>query len=149
MRNSNAVPDYVVYLQRRDSAAQVVSYVKAMQTGAWFTEAKGAGDTDLATADFTTAARLLLEQRRAWNDIFARTRTSPLLVWYEDVLEHRPREVARIEQFVGLSPSSGPDETQLPSVMRHRSDSQAASKWKNRAATALQALKGHYPDVYS
>ena len=104
-----ALPDLrVVHLRRRDRLARYVSYLRAMQDGAWL---RADGDASTAPqepvvvdpAGFVAHATMWEQRRRA---ALERLGGSAVLeVWYEDLVADREATMAAVFSHLGVAPA--------------------------------------------
>jgi LPS sulfotransferase NodH len=124
----------LIYLSRRDLAPQVVSLHLSMVTGRWGFDATTVSirSDDVEIGDLAHLAECearILQQQRAWRDLFAGLRVAPMELVYEDVVADQPGAVVRIAKALGLAadeyrvPPPEPRETPFPpeiEAQRHR-----------------------------
>lgn len=123
----------ILYLRRRDRAAHVVSYARALTSGVWRREqeeALGAG-ADYSDEAVATAERFIDLQERIWERMFAELKVDPLSLFYEDIVADPPAVVARTAQWLGVAiePAAA---VEVPEV-RKQSESDAVL-WAGRYA---------------
>jgi LPS sulfotransferase NodH len=96
-----------VWVRRRDTVAQAVSWAKAAQTDEW---RSGTGEARDPVYDFGQIDWLVHQLRvwdGAWERWFEAQGIEPEVVWYED-LEVRPTEaVERLLRYLGLETPAG------------------------------------------
>lgn len=123
----------ILYLRRRDRAAHVVSYARALTSGVWRQEQEetlGAG-ADYSEEAVTTAERFIDLQERIWEKMFADLKVDPLPLFYEDVVGDPEAVVAGTAQWLGVA--IDPDASiEVPEV-RKQSESDAVL-WAGRYA---------------
>jgi LPS sulfotransferase NodH len=134
-------PRYV-YLHRRDSAAQAVSFYRAARSGLWF---QPAGDASDAVAERLAASRLppsddewayvrFLEDRvtegnEAWLGFFEDNAILPLEIAYEDFAADYSGTLGRVVEYVGAGIAA--DVAHLtPALVRQADERNAA--WKEQ-----------------
>jgi LPS sulfotransferase NodH len=123
----------ILYLRRRDRAAHVVSYARALTSGVWRQEQEGVlgGKADYSDEAVAAAERLIDVQERIWEKMFADLAIEPLALFYEDVVADDQGVVARAAAWLGvqLDPAAG---IEVPEV-RKQSESDAIL-WAGRYA---------------
>ena len=112
-------PRRIVYLDRRDRAAHVVSYARATLTGVW----NKVQETDVTAPPtysheaLEMAERGIEAQAAFWETLFQDRRIEPLRLWYEDVVA-RPDETARqVADYLGVALEPGAEVT-VPPVLK-------------------------------
>lgn len=92
-------PDRFIHLARRNRAAHVASFARAILSGEWRKEQEGSGaaaDLGYSQVALENADRILAGQEAAWEEMFAALRIVPLRLWYEDVVADPAAAVARV-----------------------------------------------------
>jgi LPS sulfotransferase NodH len=102
---SRGRPRHVVYLRRRDRAAQVVSYARAWLSGVWRKEQERAAaqTIDYSEEALTAAERGIAYQETSWERMFADLRIEPLTLWHEDVLADPAGATQQVAQYLGVT----------------------------------------------
>ena len=114
-----------VFLWRRDTARQAVSYYRASMTQVWFltdTTSRNmlAGDLDLQQIKWFEDT--LIEHRANWKSYFSANGITPLEVVYEDLASDYQAAVHEILSYLGVAKSAGI--SLLPPTLRRQSDDQ-------------------------
>jgi LPS sulfotransferase NodH len=95
----------IVQLRRRDRTAHAVSYARAILSGIWRSEQEGEGraEPDYSELALKRALRMIDEQEGAWEAMYRDLRLTPLVLWYEDVLEDPDAAVAAVASHLGVA----------------------------------------------
>jgi LPS sulfotransferase NodH len=102
-----------IWLRRRDSARQAISYYRASQTDRWWS-IEGAqsvtrpGTTSTPEFDAAAVARLeseILRTDQAWLDYFAKNNVTPLTLFYEDLDADYQHTIISVLHWLGLTGS--------------------------------------------
>jgi LPS sulfotransferase NodH len=101
-----------VWLVRRDTVRQAVSFARARQTAAWTGAARDARPAVYRREDVAAALRDIERWERDWSAWFA-ARPSPLRLDYEDVAADLPGALAAVFQHLDLEP---PDRWPAPAL---------------------------------
>lgn len=121
----------VVQLRRMDGAAHAISLARASLSGIWRAEQEsGRGDdAPYSAALIKQAERELAVQEQAWEQMYRETGITPLIVWYEDVVEDAGCVVSNIADYLGvtLDPELA---VEVPEIQQQ--DQTGAQKWKER-----------------
>ena len=121
----------VVQLRRRDQAAHAISLARASLSGIWRAEQEQNGVETMrySPALVERAGLELAVQERAWEQMYHETGITPLVVWYEDVVDAPHEAVAKISDYLGvaLDPAR---EVDIPEIRRQ--DQTEARQWKDR-----------------
>jgi len=129
-------PEYVIYLTRKDVVAQAVSLSRAMRSSEWF--ASGSDSSVALDFDFDHIDKclgLIFRQLSFWEDVFARSETRPVRIFYEDLNSNPELVVASIMKKMGISgdPSRA---INIPGLQR-QSD-QTSQIWRKLYLEALR-----------
>jgi LPS sulfotransferase NodH len=97
-------PRYVIYLRRRDRAAQVVSYARATLSGVWRKEQEREGNRPLKYSDeaLEAADRGIAFQESVWDQMFAELEIEPLTIWHEDALADGQGAASSVASYLGV-----------------------------------------------
>lgn len=118
-------PRYV-FLWRRDTARQAVSYYRASVTQAWFLAGETARqplDPDIDLQQIKWFEEVLLEHRTSWRAYFAEHGITPLEVIYEDLASDYRRAVSEVLRYLGVAANMA---VPLPRpTLRRQSDDQS------------------------
>jgi LPS sulfotransferase NodH len=112
-----------VFLWRRDTARQAISYYRAATTQLWFVTSLARGEMLAEEIEFQQIRwfeDILLEHRAGWQDYFARSEIIPLEVAYEDLAGGCQTAVRRILSFLGAAGSQ--QVTLGPPTLRRQAD---------------------------
>lgn len=111
--------DRIVYLDRRDRTAHIVSYARASQTGVWRKEQ----EKDLTAPPAYSQEALEMAERgievqlAGWERMFRDRGIEPLRLWYEDVVA-RPEDATRqVADYLGVALVPGA-EVAVPPVLK-------------------------------
>ena len=101
----------VLYLRRRDRAAQAVSYARADLSGVWRKEQESAETPPAEYSDeaLDAAERGIAFQESVWVRMFNDLRLEPLTLWHEDVLADPASAAEQVANYLGvtLDPAAG------------------------------------------
>jgi LPS sulfotransferase NodH len=94
----------ILYLRRRDRAAHIVSYARALTSGVWRKEQEGAlaAAPEYSDEAVATAERFIDLQESIWERMFADLQVQPLRLFYEDVVAGPDEIVRRCADFIGV-----------------------------------------------
>ena len=94
----------IVYLRRRDRAAQVVSYARADLSGVWRKEQEAdAVPFPYSDEALDAAERGISFQETVWERMFNDLRLQPLTLWHEDVLTDPAAAAQQVANFIGAT----------------------------------------------
>jgi LPS sulfotransferase NodH len=98
-----------VWMRRRDTVAQAVSWTKAEQTGVWYDHADGAPARDPQFDAETIEHHLgeIAEHNDGWAGWFAANGVEPAPVFYEDLVADGPGVTRAVLGFLGLEVPDG------------------------------------------
>jgi len=98
-------PRHVVYLRRRDRAAQVISYARADLSGVWRKEQESAEAPKPEYSDqaIDAAERGIAFQESVWERMFNDLRLEPLTLWHEDVLADQNAASQQVASLLGVT----------------------------------------------
>ncbi len=99
-------PERVVYLTRSDTLGQAISYVRALQTGAWISEKEERAKPQFEPGRIHSAVRRIVDENHAWEAFFRRHDIEPYRVGYETLCEDFGAELQRMLPFLGVDPGS-------------------------------------------
>lgn len=94
--------DRVVYLTRRDTLGQALSYARAAQTRRWFDGQIARQEPVYDRAAIDRAVAWIAAGKATWEHLFAARQCDPLRIAYEDLAADRAGIVARIAAFAGV-----------------------------------------------
>lgn len=122
----------VVQLRRRDTAGHAISLARASLSGVWRAEQERGQNSEEPTyskAIVERAMRELQVQEQAWQQMYRETGISPLMLWYEDVVEAPEAAVGQVADYLGveLDPTATVD---VPEIRQQ--DQAGAQKWRKR-----------------
>ena len=120
---------------RRDSAAHAISLARASLSGVWRAEQERGGNGEeptFSTAIVQRARRELKVQEQAWEQMYRETGITPLVLWYEDLVETPDASVGQVADYLGvaLDPTAIVD---VPEI--ERQDQTGALDWRKRYET--------------
>jgi LPS sulfotransferase NodH len=123
----------VVQLRRRDSDAHAISLARASLSGIWRAEQEPSvsNEPGYSEALVVRAKHELTIQERAWQQMFGETGITPLILFYEDVVEKPDDAVMRVADYlnVDIDPSQA---VSVPEIRRQ--DQTGAKLWRARYA---------------
>ncbi|RIV89242.1 Stf0 family sulfotransferase [Aurantiacibacter zhengii] len=123
----------VVQLRRRDEDAHAISLARASLSGIWRAEQEaGPGEApEYSEAVVLRARHELAIQEKAWQQMYRETGITPLVLWYEDVVENPDEAVAQTADYLGvtLDPAQQVD---VPHIRQQ--DQTGANYWRARHA---------------
>jgi LPS sulfotransferase NodH len=98
-------PRRVIWLGRRDRTAHVISYARALLSGVWRWEQEEGGRPEPAFsgAALARAERMLEDEERNWEAMFADMAITPLRLWYEDIVADPDATVAAVARHLGVA----------------------------------------------
>lgn len=125
----------VVQLRRRDRIAHAISFARAKHSGIWRAEQEEKGQP--ATVPYSQQAvdealQALNREEAAWDSLYANSGVTPLVLWYEDVVDQPERTIQSVAEYleVMLDPSAA---VAVPDIRRQsRTD---AERWAERHAS--------------
>jgi LPS sulfotransferase NodH len=113
-----------VFLWRRDTARQAVSYYRASVTQVWFLMHKQQhgvlAEDDVDLQQIRWFEDVLIEHRENWRCFFTKNGITPLEVVYEELVSDYGEAVHEILKYLGMSRSG--DLTLCPPSLRRQSD---------------------------
>lgn len=128
---------HFVWLRRRDTLAQAISYVFALRSGQWrlpHGAEKAPAKVDYSTRLVDRALSAIAGDERAWQIAFEHNRVAPLEVWYEDLVAD-PDSICRdICRLVGVE-DAGP--FRLSDSLLQRQAGPLNERWRARHAAGL------------
>ncbi len=119
-------PDvHFVYLWRRDTARQAISYWRAVQAGAWWDNGSPWPErepvTEVDLQQIRWCEDLLMGQNQAWRELLEGSGLPTIEIVYENLALHRANAVEAVLDFLGVDH----DGVELPvSRLRRQSDEQ-------------------------
>jgi LPS sulfotransferase NodH len=123
-----------VQLKRRDRIAHAISYARAARSGIWRAEQEEKWKP--ATVPYSQAAvdealQVLGRDEAAWDSLYANSGITPLVLWYEDVVERPDEAVQRAAEYLGvtLDPSAT---VSVPEIRRQSRED--AERWAEEHA---------------
>lgn len=122
-------PNYVIYLTRRDVVGQAISYSRAQRSRAWFGDVAEALDVDYDFEHIQSCVQGIEGQKSSWERVFELTSTSPVRIYYEDLLEDDTVVSSQVLDALGIKP----DPTQridIPMIKRQRDET--TNVWRHR-----------------
>ncbi|GAB5348362.1 Stf0 family sulfotransferase [Alteriqipengyuania sp. 357] len=124
----------VVQLRRRDRAAHAISLARASLRGVWRQEQESDGQAEPAysAAMVERAERELAAQEDAWGAMYRDLSITPLVIWYEDLVDDPARAVGAVAEYLGvtLNPDAVVD---VPKIRRQAQE--GALAWKRQHAS--------------
>lgn len=95
----------IVYLRRRDRAAQAVSYARANASGIWRKEQERGDSAALEYSEeaIDAAERGIAFQEQMWAQMFGELSIEPLTLWHEDVLEDPQAAAREVAGYLGIA----------------------------------------------
>ncbi|MBA4765225.1 MAG: hypothetical protein H2048_07060 [Erythrobacter sp.] len=121
----------IVQLRRRDKDRHAISLARASLSGIWRAEQEtGASDDQpYSEAVVLHARHELAIQEQAWQQMYHETGITPLVLWYEDIVDNPDGAVAHVADYLGVAL----DPTQTVDVPEIRQQDQAgAEEWRAR-----------------
>ena len=119
----------IVQLKRRDRIAHAISYARAARSGIWRAEQEEKEQP--ATVPYSKAAidealEAIGTQEAVWDSLYANSGITPLVVWYEDVIERPEETVESVAEHlaVTLEPSAT---VSVPEIRRQSRED--AERW--------------------
>ena len=135
-----------VFLWRRNTARQAISYYRAAVTQEWFLTHKSRQRTLTETIDYQQIRwfeDVLLEHKENWLAYFTGNRITPLEVLYEDFVTSYETTVRRVLSYLGVV---GKDPAAEMPTLRRQSDGQ--SEWILKRYMAIRdSLSQKPPDL--
>ena len=135
-----------LWLRRRDSARQAISYFRAWRTNVWW-HIEGATPTEPPPFDAPAIDRLERELVRCdelWKAHFAGLGVTPLVMFYEELAADPAGQVARVLQWLGVGddvrPPVGPPRLQ-------RQGDATTEEWVDRYAGWKASMQTQSPAV--
>ncbi|MHA6317660.1 Stf0 family sulfotransferase [Altererythrobacter sp. CAU 1778] len=125
----------VVQLRRRDRTAHAISLARASLSGVWRKEQEtsDAQEPVYSPAILARAGRDIALQEQAWEAMYRDMRITPLVLWFEDVLEDPARALEAVASYLDV------DLTQARPVAVPRIEKQSqagARQWRAEHAKA-------------
>jgi len=124
----------IVQLKRRDRIAQAISYARATRSGIWRAEQEEKGQP--ATVPYSEAAidealQALGGEEAVWDSLYVKSGITPLVLWYEDVVERPDEAMQRAAEYLGvtLDPSAT---VSVPEIRRQSRED--AARWAEQHA---------------
>lgn len=101
-------PVRFVFLRREDALAQAVSWLRAEQTGTWWSGDRGTGDEPrYDPAGITRLLATIAEHNAAWRGWFARYGIRPHEITYEQLTADLTGVTRGVLEFLGLDADAG------------------------------------------
>jgi LPS sulfotransferase NodH len=132
-------PGRIVYLDRRDRIAHIVSYARANVTGIWHK----AQESDLAAPPVYSqealdmAERGIKVQAAGWERMFRERGIEPLRLWYEDVVASPDNAARQVADYLGVAVAPGAEVAVPPVVKQSAKGSEDwAERFERSRATA-------------
>ena len=125
------VPDYVIYLTRRDLIGQAMSYSRAQRSRRWFA---GMPDTPEVRYDFEHIKQCISsieDQKSSWERMFAITGVRPIHICYEDLLADSAGVIRALLLDMDIPPEPA-DELAIPLIERQTDG--VSREWRDRFA---------------
>lgn len=121
-------PKRVVYLRRRDRAAQAVSYARASLSGIWRKEQERADADPIEYSQEALEAvdRGITFQEGVWAEMFDDLKIEPLTLWHEDVLADPAAVAQQVADYLEVEIDPGAA-MQVPPI--HKQSSGDTSDW--------------------
>ena len=97
-----------VWLRRRDTIRQGISYYRALETRIWRSTDRGTepvADPPFNAQAIESLVQLCTWEDREWHDLFQRAGITPLVVSYEELAASPQGVAAAIVAFLGLPPA--------------------------------------------
>jgi LPS sulfotransferase NodH len=112
-------PTRIVYLDRRDRTAHIVSYARANLTGVWRKEQEKDLDAPpvYSQEELEMAERGIEVQAAGWERMFQERRIEPLRLWYADTVVHPDETTRQVADYLGVALVAGIAVT-LPPVLK-------------------------------
>jgi LPS sulfotransferase NodH len=124
----------VVFIYRRDLAAQAISFLRAVQTWQWESGATPAGRARYQYDGIVHYAKEIRRQNQHWSDYFGSGFDLPLLrIVYEDMVADHEAGLRSVAEFIGGVGAT----LQVPKRLQRQSGSETAA-WRQ---TFLQDLR--------
>ncbi|TIX50048.1 Stf0 family sulfotransferase [Alteraurantiacibacter aquimixticola] len=95
----------VVRLRRREGDAHAISYARATLSGIWRQEQEEGGRPEPAySAEAVERAAISIEQQEAaWDAMIRDLQITPLVLWFEDVLEDGKGAAEQVVDYLGIT----------------------------------------------
>jgi LPS sulfotransferase NodH len=119
------------WIRRRNTVRQAISYVRALQTGVWFSTDHGDPDrVPVFDAEaIKEGVRTLRERDAAWQRFFEEHAIDPCPVYYEDLVEDPVEVTKRLLDCLGIAV---PDSFGLPSPQLQKQADELTEDWVRR-----------------
>jgi LPS sulfotransferase NodH len=129
----------VVYLRRRDRAAQAVSYARADLSGVWRKEQEGAGAQAVEYSEeaLEAAERGIAFQEAGWERMFTELKIAPLTVWHEDALADGHAVAQAVADYIGV-PIDPEAVVEVPAIEKQSEGD--SREWAERYARSRDTL---------
>lgn len=121
----------VVQLRRKDKAAHAISLARASVSGIWRAEQekKNPEEIPYSTSLVQRAEHELSVQEQAWRQMYRETGVTPLVVWYEDVVENADQVIRQVADYLGVALDPAMT-VAIPEIRQQ--DQTDARQWKAR-----------------
>lgn len=109
-------PDrYWIWLRRHDLLEQAISRCIALQTSAWSSHFKPAGEPEYSTSEIVKSMKYIALSESRWRIFFSRNDITPLELWYEDIISSPEKIIMDIAKFakIDIQPESLNSESQF------------------------------------
>jgi len=122
---------HVIYLRRRDRAAQIVSYARASLSGIWRKDQEHSGGEALEYSEtaLEAAERGIALQESVWSKMFQDLGISPLNLWHEEVLSAPRKAATQVADYLGVPMNTGA-EVVAPAI--HKQSPGNSAEWLER-----------------
>ena len=121
-------PRQYIFIRRSDQLGQAISLVLARQTGAWISFHGRRSEPVYSFEAITTARQEIEAQDRSWADYFLRTKTEPLTVRYEDLVDDPAAILQKVSDALGVRVTPGKRTLAMPKVQA----TQINKEWRVR-----------------
>lgn len=123
------LPDYIVFLTRKDLVAQAISYSRAIRTNKWFAGGDRLKKSDYDFSHIELMKTSLTKQYDYWETMFSMARIEPIRITYEDLVENSSQVVSHILKEMNIHPNR--DMTLLLPRIEKQSDA-ISKNWRER-----------------
>tara|TARA_B100000678_G_scaffold289194_1_gene299216 strand:+ start:581 stop:1435 length:855 start_codon:yes stop_codon:yes gene_type:complete len=121
----------VVQLRRRDTTAHAISLARASLSGIWRQEQEegGRAEPGYSATMVERAGRELAAQEDAWAQMYREMAISPLVLWYEDVMDAPDEAVGAVADYLGVAIDPAA-RVEVPQIKRQAQA--GAQEWKRQ-----------------
>lgn len=128
-------PTHIVFLTRDDVNRQAISFSRAVQTGAWFANAKSRRDEEYNVEQISHYVKDINNQKLFWEDVFVKIGVNVLRLTYEQFLADREGVANSVVDFLGEKPDPS-KRIALPTIDVQRDEQ--TEQWLTKYLTEAQ-----------